>query len=72
MELVNRQIWEESIWRNNRLDVYQVVLPITERKDKMTYDEFWKQLCKYTSKLNKTNASGAEILMTAAYELCTK
>ena len=72
VELVNRQIWEESIWRNNRLDVYQVVLPITERKDKMTYDEFWKQLCKYTSKLNKTNASGAEILMTAAYELCTK
>lgn len=72
VELVNRQLWEDSVWENNRLDVYQVVLPITERKDKMNYQEFWKQLCNYTRKLHKTNASGAEILMSAAYELCTK
>lgn len=72
VELLNKQIWDSGSWLSNKLDVYQVVLPITERKDKMTYKEFWKHLCNYTDNLKHTNASGAELLMVAAYDLCTR
>lgn len=71
VELLNKQLLNANIWQNDtKLDIYQVVLPVTERKDKLTYKAFWNGLCKHTSKLKSTNDSGSEILMRAAYELC--
>lgn len=70
VELLNKMIWESSIWEQSRLDIYQVVLPVKERKDKLTYQAFFKGLCTYTRKLKTTNDSGSEILMNAAYGLC--
>lgn len=72
IELLNNQLWEGGIWEKNKLDIYQVVLPVTERKDKLTYQAFWKGLCNYISKMKTTSDSGSTILMRAAYELCTK
>lgn len=72
VELLNKQLWEGGNWEKNKLDIYQVVLPVTERKDKLDYLTFWKGLCSYTSKLKTTSDSGSTILMRAAYELCTK
>lgn len=72
VKLLNKQLWEGGIWEQNKLDIYQVVLPVKERKDKLTYQSFWKGLCSYTDKLKATNDSGSTILMRAAYELCTK
>lgn len=70
VELLNKQLWGSGIWEQNKLDIYQVILPVMERKDKLTYQVFWNNLCKY--KVTTTNDSGATILMRAAYELCTK
>jgi hypothetical protein len=74
IELVNKQACSQEgiIEKFFKLDAYQVVLPVTERKDKLTGKEFWQQLCNYTKKMKKTNASGAEILMQAVYEICNK
>ena len=72
IELVNKQISVKPVDAPFPLDVYQVVLPIVNRKDKLTYKEFWNQLCGYTKKLKKTDNSGAEILMQAIYDICSK
>ena len=52
------------------LDIYQVVLPVAERKDKLTGKEFWQSLCNYTKKMKKTEAAGSEILMQAIQDIC--
>lgn len=72
IELVNRDVAAKVGEKQLMLDVYQLVLPVIERKDKMTYKEFWKQLCSYTHKLKKTDSSGAAILMQAVYDICKK
>lgn len=74
IELVNKQACSHDgiIEKLFTLDAYQVVLPVTERKDKLTGKEFWQKLCNYTRKMKKTNASGAEILMQAVYEICSE
>lgn len=72
VELLNKQIWTTEDWNKSKLDVYQVVLPIKERQDKLTYTVFWQELCDYTKKARNNNNSGAEILMHAVYELCNK
>ena len=72
IELVNKQVSTKPEALQFSLDVYQVVLPIVERKDKLTHKEFWNQLCSYTKKLKKTTNSGAEILMQAIYDICSK
>lgn len=53
-----------------KLDIYQVVLPVTERKDKLTGIAFWQALCNYTKKMKKTDATGSEILMQAIQDIC--
>lgn len=53
-----------------KLDIYQVVLPVTERKDKLTGTEFWQSLCNYTKNMKKTEATGSEILMQAIQDIC--
>lgn len=70
IELLNKQLWESGLWEKKDLDIYQVVLPIKERKEKLTYRAFWKDLCNYTGKLKIINAGGSEILMRAVYEIC--
>lgn len=70
IELLNKQLWESGLWEKKELDIYQVVLPIKERKEKLTYRAFWKDLCNYTGKLKTINAGGSEILMCAVYEIC--
>lgn len=70
IELLNKQLWESGLWEKKDLDIYQVVLPIKERKEKLTYRAFWKDLCNYTGKLKTINAGGSEILMCAVYEIC--
>lgn len=70
IELLNKQLWESGLWEKKDLDIYQVVLPIKERKEKLTYRAFWKELCNYTGKLKTTNAGGSEFLMCAVYEIC--
>lgn len=52
------------------LDVYQIVLPVTERKDKLTRKETWQQLCDFEVK--NSNASGTGYLMEAIYSVCSK
>lgn len=53
------------------LDAHEVILPITKGKDRLTHKEFWQRLCDYAKKMDKTNASGAEVLMQAVYEICS-
>lgn len=53
-----------------KLDIYQVVLPVTERKDKLTGTEFWQSLCNYTNSMKKTDDTGSEILMRAVQDIC--
>ena len=53
-----------------KLDIYQVVLPITERKDKLDGKTFWQSLCNYTKQMKKTEATGSEILMQAIQNIC--
>lgn len=53
-----------------KLDIYQVVLPITERKDKLDGKNFWQSLCNYTKQMKKTEATGSAILMQAIQNIC--
>lgn len=61
---------KKEVQRFFKLDIYQVVLPVVDRKDKLTGREFWHKLCDYTSSLKKSSASGSEILMQAIQEIC--
>lgn len=72
IKLINSRACDAGELVNNlfTLDAYQVVLPTTNRKDKLTGKEFWQRLCNYTKKMDKVNASGAEILMEAIYTIC--
>lgn len=74
IELVNKRACSPDglLEKLFTLDAYQVVLPVTERKDKLTGKEFWQQLCNYTKEMKKTSSSGAEILLQAVYEICSK
>ena len=73
IKLVNNQVYAPNlVERLFPLDAYQVVLPITERKDKLTGTQFWQHLCNYVDKVKHTNNSGAEILMQAIYDICSK
>lgn len=52
------------------LDIYQVVLPISERKDKLNGRVFWQSLCNYTKHMKKCDATGSEVLMQAIQDIC--
>lgn len=62
--------FKKEIQKFFTLDIYQVVLPVAERKDKLTGKEFWQSLCNYTKKMKKTEAAGSEILMQAIQDIC--
>lgn len=73
VELINKQACSDNILdKLFTLDAYQIVLPVTQRKDRLTGTEFWKKLCDYYGKTHVINSSGAEILMDAVYEICSK
>lgn len=69
IELVNKTIFTNP---DIMIDVFKVVLPVVTRQDSLTHKEFWRQLCQYTNTLNRTNSSGAEILMKAVYDICSR
>ncbi|WP_337384517.1 hypothetical protein [Megasphaera sp.] len=62
--------WKKEKQKFFKLDIYQVVLPITERKDKLDGKTFWQSLCNYTKQMKKTEATGSEILMQAIQNIC--
>lgn len=72
IELINPQACKAGELVNNlfTLDAYQVVMPVTNRKDKLTGKEFWQRLCNYTKHMKTVNASGAEVLMEAIHTIC--
>ena len=73
IELINKQACSSNVLdKLFTLDAYQIVLPVTNRKDRLTGVEFWKKLCDYSSENHITSDSGAEILMSAVYEICSK
>ena len=57
-----------EIFKNEKIDAYQIILPIIERTDKLTNDIVWKKLCDY--KVKNTNASGSGVILQALYEIC--
>ena len=80
INLLNKQILNDSNWQSNNLDICQVVLPIQENENKMTYSKFLENLNDYKKEIKKDddakkaleNASGAEKLMVVTYYLCNK
>ena len=71
--LVNNRVCEDTLMDSwFKLDVYQIILPIIEHKDKLDGDRFWNKLCDYKKTHQITNTSGSEILMQAIYEICNE
>lgn len=73
IELLSNDIWSKVSWQDSSSDMHAIILPVQERnkKDRLTYKNFYQGLCTMSERLKSTSASGSEILMDTVYKLCS-